>query len=92
MRARAPLVQLLLQPDDPGMNDARKPGDFLLDRFFPDADEATRERARAAFLEYGRALVARGERLMAGGLSTAQDSEVPREGAKMDSAAQAPTT
>lgn len=34
----------------------RRPGDFLLGRYFQNADPETRERARAAFREFARIL------------------------------------
>ena len=46
-------------PDSP----ARRPGDLLLDRYLPDADEETRERAREAFRIYAMHLISIGERL-----------------------------
>ena len=42
----------------------RQPGDGLLDRYLPDADEETRERAREAFREYALLLLRIGERLV----------------------------
>ena len=39
----------------------RRPGDLLLDRYFPDDDIETRERAREAFREFAGILEAFGE-------------------------------
>ncbi len=41
----------------------RRPGDLLLDRFFPDADVETRERAREVLRAYARILLRLGTRL-----------------------------
>ena len=41
-----------------------KPGDLLLDRYFSDADDETRERAREAFRAHAVLLVRLGERLL----------------------------
>lgn len=41
----------------------RRPGDLLLDRYFPNADEETRERAREGFRRYALLLIKIGERL-----------------------------
>lgn len=46
------------------MDEPRTPGDYLLDRYFKGADPETRERARDAFLEFGRVMEQLGERLM----------------------------
>lgn len=46
-------------------NPERRPGDLLLDRYFPNADQETRERARKAFLEYARVLEKLGESILA---------------------------
>jgi len=43
---------------------ARRPGDLLLDRYFKDADEKTREEAREAFREFARALEELGEEVL----------------------------
>lgn len=43
------------------MKPAPRPGDFLLDRYFKDADAGTRERAREAFREFGRVLAELGD-------------------------------
>lgn len=40
-----------------------RPGDFLLNRYFPGADEATRERAREAFRAFALLLLRIGERI-----------------------------
>lgn len=45
------------------MKPKRRPGDHLLDRYLPDADEKTRERAREAFREYARVLEDFGRRI-----------------------------
>ncbi len=46
------------------MNDRpRRPGDGLLDKYFPDADEATREAARDAFRKYALLLVRLGTKI-----------------------------
>jgi hypothetical protein len=42
--------------DNTGMAD-RHPGDFLLDRFFPDADRETREAAREEFQSFLKTLL-----------------------------------
>lgn len=41
-----------------------QPGDLFLDRYFPDADEATREAAREALRRYTLHLIAVGERIL----------------------------
>ena len=41
----------------------KRPGDVLLDRYLPDADEETRERARDAFRDFAFFLLRIGERL-----------------------------
>lgn len=41
----------------------KRPGDLLLDRYFPDADEETRESARERFREFALLLVQIGERV-----------------------------
>lgn len=43
-----------------------RPGDLLLNRYFKNADEETRERAREAFAEFARVLEELGEELAAG--------------------------
>jgi hypothetical protein len=43
---------------------AQKPGDVLLDRYFPKADPDTREQAREAFRAYAGHLVRIGERIL----------------------------
>lgn len=58
------------------MQTVKRPGDFLLDRFFPDTDEDTRERAREAFREYALILLRLGERI----------EEATREAGSLDSA------
>ena len=40
-----------------------KPGDLLLDRYFPDADHETRERAREAFSRYATILYRIGNKI-----------------------------
>jgi hypothetical protein len=47
------------------MREPSLPGDLLLDRYLPGADEATRERARGAFAEFARLLAELGEDLVA---------------------------
>ena len=42
-----------------------RPGDGLLDRYLPDADEETRERARETFREFAFFLLRVGERIQA---------------------------
>jgi len=54
----------------------RKPGDALLDRYFPDADEATRERAREAFRDFAFFLLRMGERLAQDEQPAAHSTEV----------------
>jgi len=41
----------------------RRPGDLILDRYLPDADEATRERAREVLRRYALHLIRIGERV-----------------------------
>jgi hypothetical protein len=41
----------------------RQPGDLILDRILPDADEETRERAREALAKYALALYRLGDRI-----------------------------
>ena len=41
----------------------RRPGDLLLDRYFPHADKETRERAREAFRKYALLLYKIGKKL-----------------------------
>jgi len=41
----------------------KRAGDVLLERYFPDADEETRERAREAFRDFAFFLLRMGERL-----------------------------
>lgn len=60
-------------------DDSYSPGDLLLDRFFSDADAALRERARAAFLDYGRRLHALGATLC--GSAAGPTHSGPRAGA-----------
>lgn len=45
------------------MPNERQPGDLLLDRYLPDADEARREEAREIFRQYTLHLIAIGERI-----------------------------
>jgi len=46
------------------MNDRpRRPGDGLLDKYLPDADQATREAAREAFRKYALLLVRLGTKI-----------------------------
>lgn len=44
-------------------SDNRRPGDLILDRILPEADQETRERAREALRRYGLALLRLGERI-----------------------------
>lgn len=57
------------------MNEPRRPGDFILDRYLPNADAATRERAREAFLEFARLLEAIGEDIIAQQEADSRESE-----------------
>jgi hypothetical protein len=41
----------------------RQPGDLILDRILPDADEETRERTREALARYALALYRLGDRI-----------------------------
>jgi hypothetical protein len=43
--------------------DNQRPGDLLLNRFFPEADHETREQAREAFRAHGLALLRLGHRI-----------------------------
>lgn len=43
---------------------ARQPGDLFLERYLPDADEATREEAREALRRYTLHLIAVGDRIL----------------------------
>lgn len=47
------------------MKPNRRPGDLLLDRYFPNADAETRKRALEAFVEYVRVLEDLGRRIAA---------------------------
>ena len=51
------------KPD--GFDRPHRPGDVLLDHYFPDADEETRERAREAFRDFAHFLLRIGERIAA---------------------------
>jgi len=53
----------------------RRPGDLLLDRYFKDADEKTREEAREAFREFARVLEELGEEVLA----QRQEGSIPIE-------------
>jgi hypothetical protein len=66
-----------------------KPGDFLLDKYFPDADEATREKAREAFRDFAHFLLRIGERLSADD-APASDSTGTDEGATITEAPEPP--
>jgi hypothetical protein len=44
-------------------NANRRPGDLILDRYLPDADEETRERARDALRQWALMLIRIGERV-----------------------------
>ncbi len=59
-----PLSSIVASRDYASMKPTRRPGDLLLDRYFKDADEATRERAREAFLEFAHALERIGEAVL----------------------------
>lgn len=56
----------------------RRPGDLLLDRYFPHADHETRERARQAFLEYARVLEKLGESILARDRDSRESAECGR--------------
>ena len=43
----------------------KKPGDYLLDKYLPNANEETRERARDAFRDFAFLLLRIGDRLYA---------------------------
>jgi hypothetical protein len=60
-----------------------KPGDLLLDRYFPDADEVTRESARNAFRDFAAFILGIGERLITDENQPA-DSTKCDEGAKIE--------
>ena len=51
----------------------RRPGDLLLDRYFPDADEETRERAREAFAEFARAMEELADEMLAAQAADSRD-------------------
>lgn len=52
----------------------RKPGDILLDTYFPDADTETRERAREAFLRLGLIWLRWGNKIEQGQVAGNEDS------------------
>lgn len=64
---------------------AKRPGDFLLDKYFPDADEVTRERAREAFRDFAQFLFRMGERLSEDERPERDSTEL-HEGAKISEA------
>ena len=71
----------------PMSNPSRRPGDRLLDKYFPDADEATREAARDAFRKYAVLLVRWGARIeKEEGLSCGDDSTHSGGGVILESA------
>lgn len=51
-----------------------KPGDGILDRYMPNADEETRERAREVLRHYALHLIRLGERVLAEEERAAADS------------------
>jgi hypothetical protein len=67
----------------------KQPGDVLLDRYFPDADDATRERAREAFRDFAFFLLRMGERLEQEGRD-APDSTTSLPGATISKARSEP--
>ncbi len=56
----------------------RRPGDLLLNRYFPDADEETRERARKAFAEYGLLLARIGTNILGNRENPPEEAPAPR--------------
>lgn len=52
----------------------RRPGDYVLDRYFANADPETRERARDAFREFARVLEELGEDVAAQGITDSHES------------------
>lgn len=66
-RKTARLHRKLRPGHAPGMTSPRdkRPGDLLLDRYLPGADEETRERAREAFRSHALLLIRIGERIEA---------------------------
>jgi hypothetical protein len=71
------------------MTDTRQPGDGLLDRYVPDADEESREAARAAFRDFAFLLLRIGERLEAEANQAADSTELG-EGATLSETPPAP--
>ena len=65
--------------------DNRQPGDIFLDRYFPNADADTRERARKAFRDFAFFLLRMGERLEQEAQDR-QDSTEQRAGATISEA------
>ena len=55
----------------------KRAGDVLLDRYFPNADEETRERAREAFRDFAHFLLRIGERLEREAQDAAGSTELP---------------
>ncbi len=67
----------------------KKPGDYLLDKYFPDADKETRESARGAFRDFASFLLRMGDRLEADGYGDS-DSTNPDTGATISKAPKPP--
>jgi hypothetical protein len=67
----------------------KRPGDVLLDRYLPDADEVTRELAREAFRDFACFLLRMGERLEQDEREAA-DSTKPEPGATISEAPSEP--
>jgi len=63
----------MLSPD-------RKPGDFLLERYFPNADAELRERARVALIAYGRHLRRLGTQLATADRAAGEEPASPTDG------------
>ena len=55
-----------------------RPGDLILDRYFPDANEEERDRARAALREWAALLIRIGERLRLASGDGLDSPELPR--------------
>jgi hypothetical protein len=64
---------------------ARKPGDIILDRYMPDADEAEREQARENLRRFAKALLRIAMRQTRAELAEL-DSRNPPEGARISKA------
>jgi hypothetical protein len=56
----------------------RRPGDLLIDHFFPDADEQTRERARDMLRAWAAFLIRMGDRLVPSEDRQEDSPELPR--------------